>query len=368
MSPIAYASISDTVITTEKLKGSSVPSARYSGLPQNASTSETFKAILQDFLEGINVDHTLAPPPFNQALFNLLKDRLDRLLADGTIEPKHYKHLMHLTPTSVDFATIIYRSFPIEIQELVALYTIYYVYLDDNTENNPSVFLPELRKFVFLMTGSHVEVCDPITRLAADLVRIEAPRLYNGYGAGIIIKSSLDFAMGLMVEALSELKDPDGKVIAEYGKRDSIGTVEKYARFLRLKTGVSEAYAQFLFPKCKFPNEDDTLLAILPLFSPIMDNIDQGNDILSYYKESVVGDDKQTYFEMLERMTGVDKLLWLKKECDKQVGLVRGMRKMLVDNPLVLGIYEDFVDGYVRWHCNASRHRLGEIGFGASKK
>lgn len=53
---------------------------------------------------------------------------------------------------------------------------------------------------------------------------------------------------------------------------------------------------------------------------------------------------------------------------EEQIGLMRDVRGTLVGTPLALDIFNEFMDGYIMFHCSHSRYRLREIGVVLGRK
>lgn len=64
--------------------------------------------------------------------------------------------------------------------------------------------------------------------------------------------------------------------------------------FLRTKVGSAETMASMLFPKAAYP-EEEHLMRYLPAVAELVMFIDFTNDILSYYKEFVLRDEKTNF-------------------------------------------------------------------------
>ena len=106
---------------------------------------------------------------------------------------------------------------------------------------------------------------------------------YQGpFATDMTIKSAIDFIRGCIVE-----RDFDGKLIPPYG-------AVNFPNYFRSKTGIAEPFAHFCFPERLYP-ESEYLHIYLPALQDICDFINHPNDILLFYKETVVGTERLTY-------------------------------------------------------------------------
>ncbi|RPA83470.1 terpenoid synthase [Ascobolus immersus RN42] len=350
-----------------------VPSTNYDALPPTANPKETYAAILLDFFDGIGFsDHRAPDAPPNEACMAPIRAELQALHETGELPEKHLKTLLAILPHASSFATIPYPV-PLPVQIYICKFTTFFIHVDDRVASDdlaPDV-LTDLSRFPKLMTctlpEAELELADPVLKLAAKLLRTETHKYFSPYQTGVIFKSAIDYLMGCMIEAINCMKTNAGKGVVgeEYEPRDDtgMGLMIKYTRFLRLKTALSEAFSALLFPLNVFPDDVTCIPDVVPIIPMLVDYIDFLNDILSYYKESVVGEEK-TYFTQLEKMSGVDKLVLLKQECDNQVRAVLGVRRLLEDKEDLRKHFDLFFDGYVRWHNNCERYYLGEVGIG----
>ena len=64
--------------------------------------------------------------------------------------------------------------------------------------------------------------------------------------------------------------------------------------FLRTKVGAAETMVSMLFPQAAYP-EEEHLMRYLPVVAELIMFTDMTNDILSYYKEFVLRDEKTNF-------------------------------------------------------------------------
>ncbi|RPA78210.1 terpenoid synthase [Ascobolus immersus RN42] len=339
---------------------SKAPSAHYDKLPRNATPKETYVAILRDFFQGVSFTDFAAPPE-NEAAMSVIRAELHEHFTSGFLPEPDYLSLLRILPHASSYASVPYPNNPLEVQIFVCKFTLYFIFIDDKVDTVPAEILPHLNTFPLLMADSlpaaELEKAYPVLRLAADNLRLNTRTHFSGYHTGSILKGAIDYTMGCTIEAIDLIRSREGKCLVgeQYEPLDTLNMMQKYTRFLRLKTALSEGFTSFLFPLGVFPDELNYLPDVAPIVPTMVDFIDFVNDIMSYYKETVVGDEK-TYFTIMEKMTGVRSMELLKRECNNMVELVEGVRRLLAENRPLLVQFNSFVDG------------LGEVGIGEPKR
>lgn len=110
------------------------------------------------------------------------------------------------------------------------------------------------------------------------------------YAIDMTFKAQLEFFSANLVEM--ECGD---------GLRPQRSTPSFLRHYLRLKTGICEPYALFIFPSDVLAQAGDDVHAPLAATPDIMTWIDDVNDIMSFYKESVVGDEQDNVVNLHAR-------------------------------------------------------------------
>lgn len=108
-------------------------------------------------------------------------------------------------------------------------------------------------------------------------------RFYGPYCHSTIIKSLFDYINGRIVEyemERSEFQFPS--------------TARLMPMFLRTKVGAAEILVSMMWPKARFP-EETYLMQYFPAVQELVLFIDFTNDILSYYKEFVIRQEKGNF-------------------------------------------------------------------------
>ncbi|KAL2867358.1 isoprenoid synthase domain-containing protein [Aspergillus lucknowensis] len=134
-----------------------------------------------------------------------------------------------------------------------------------------------------------------------------------------------------------------------------------FPKYFRNMTGSSEAFVYFLRPKDIFSMARMKLL--LQGVPELLDITDGINDLLSFYKESVVGDERDTYVYQKSRVDGVSvrqTLQSLSREIIRRYALIQRIFK---DDPVLQELGSRYVEGQIEFYFACERYRLSELGW-----
>ncbi|GLI82180.1 hypothetical protein PoHVEF18_010586 [Penicillium ochrochloron] len=162
------------------------------------------------------------------------------------------------------------------------------------------------------------------------------------------IKCGIEFIHGCVFENAF-----NGKIRMPVGATNFPG-------YFRAKTGFTEPYAFFCYPEDLYP-EAQYLHIYLPAMQDLCEYISYCNDILSFYKESAVGDERLNYVYNYASAHGIGLTEALKTICSNVVRNIKNIRKILVDHPDVLRDTEIFIQGYAAWYLLQKRYHLSDL-------
>lgn len=260
--------------------------------------------------------------------------------------------LLRLLPACTSAADKWYPRASFDLKRYIALYTTFLLYVDDRAEKDLEKVLPDLQSIASKsIRGLQSITCqDGAIALWLNLVVSQTANFFGPYSTGVIAKGFVDFILGNIVEAdlAKSLTLP-----AKFASRSS--------QFIRDKTGAGEVYAHFLFPD-HLVTESEHLQTYIQFIRLIVDIINHVNDILSFFKESVVGSDENTHIMNIARAVGCPPLEILKKVCLEMTEAIKVIQVSLKDIPIVREIWNEFVNGYIMWHIYHDRYRLKELG------
>ncbi|KAF8243441.1 terpenoid synthase [Wilcoxina mikolae CBS 423.85] len=302
---------------------------------------------LRSFIDSMGYDMAAPPYPTNTELEATVIHVFE---TNRTIYGDDYlRPLQTLLELTCSYSEMAYHHHPLEIKVYISVYTTLLAAIDDDCERTPSAMISQLTKFVTSFHKGPNEFKNPILNHVHRLITTETPKYFGPLSTAAIIKGTLDCFIGWVIES----KFPRGLSVPESSSR--------FPRFLRWKTGDSEAYALMMFPEALFP-EELYLETYLPAIPEIIELVNGINDIMSFYKESVVGTEENTFMMNTARLHKRDPVVVLEDFCQEQVQLTKEVVATLSLREELKGIFEQFIKGYIMWHASQKRYRLGEIG------
>jgi hypothetical protein len=304
--------------------------------------------ILEGWLRDIEFDLRQPLKPYPTELYDQLREWI---LCQG-LEEYQLVLLLRLLPACTSAADSCYPRASFDLKRYIALHTTFFLYVDDRAEKDLEKVLPDLRCIASKsIRGLHSIPCkDAAIALWLNLVVSETDHFFGPYSTGVITKGFLDFILVNIVEAdlAKSLTLP-----AKFASRSS--------QFIRDKTGAGEVFAHFLFPDHLITESQhlQTYIQFVPLMVDIINHV---NDILSFFKESVVGSDENTHIMNMARAVGCAPQEILKKVCLEMAEAIKVIQISLRDIPNVREIWNEFVNGFIMWHIYHDRYRLKELG------
>ncbi|KAI1452570.1 putative trichodiene synthase [Annulohypoxylon moriforme] len=304
-------------------------------------TTKTFKLQYEDMLRGFlrdisfKIPSSRYDPSIESAVLKYFRSR------DFT--PDFIQRYTSVIHAGVWIATSTYPFVPAKVQEEIAIYTSLVVMVEDASKE----YLTDIKLFQDRLFRKQPQ---PIPLLETTIHSLHTLRgLYGPFISDMMMKATLEF---ISVCAFEQ----------EYNEifSDSSSTPE-FPYYLRLKTGLAEVYAFFAFPECMYP-EEVFLRMYLPTVPYIVRYLNLGNDFLSFYKESIVSDERLNYVHNYSRANDLTPIQVLQDTCSSLANCVRIVRKALAADPQLCNHFEQFFHGYVAYHFGAGRYKLSELG------
>jgi len=241
-----------------------------------------------------------------------------------------------------DFANLVFHHASADIKFLVGKYVILGVYTADDTAPDRMVLLQQFtEKFVSNEPQGEVYL-DAFARLLSHDIRNH----YGPFATSCIIKNCLEF----LGSSALEHQYPNG----------FRATSEQFPNWLRRKTGNGETYAFFLFPEATFP-EHRLLSDFLAAIPDMAEWINLTNDVLSYYKERVVGREDNCYIVNDAVMLGVTEMEALEASV-RYLGVLHD-RVVAVLSPKeeLLASWKNLERGFIMFHLKQERYKLNDL-------
>ncbi|KAI0820535.1 Trichodiene synthase-domain-containing protein [Trametes gibbosa] len=241
--------------------------------------------------------------------------------------------------SSVDIVTSCYNHAPLDVKVHIALYNTLAI-LTDDSEIASAALDAFMERFYSCAPQLH-----PHLDHMVDMLR-RMPDYFSSYGAKTIIQGTVEFINVNALEPSTQRMPLSPDAIS-------------YVITRRMKNGVADPYAAFIFPKSDFP-DGTTWMQALPDMAVF---IDWANDVFSFYKEEL---DHETHTFVHERALLTQKTVAevMSELVDEAVAACDRVRAILQGGK-EREAWESFLAGYVAWHRFTPRYRLDEV-FGSS--
>ncbi|KGO75161.1 Trichodiene synthase [Penicillium italicum] len=311
----------------------------YHGLEtKGVAHADVVKSLIKQFLESVRFDRSL---PFikDRELESAVWTYFKSLNMGAKTEASVHKALK----LSVTLTHQAYTNLPFENKVLCAVQILYMFLVDDIAEH----FMDDLRCFCqnFVLNNPHNH---PLLANFDTHLRYLS-RYYGPYCHSTIIKCLFDYVNGRIIENEMEEKDftfpPSARLMP---------------MFLRTKVGAAEILVSMMFPKAVFP-EEAYLMQYFPAMHDLVLWIDFTNDILSYYKEFVIREEKGNFvanFAETHEMSHLDVLRHLvgyaPQVLDSAYRMLGGKKELLLP-------VHTFVNGWIMLCTAHRRYHLVEL-------
>jgi hypothetical protein len=237
-----------------------------------------------------------------------------------------------------------YPYAPKQVRIAIVIYASYVMIIDDMGGE----FIDALGTFqTRLVLGQQQE--HPILQSLVDF-HPTLKECFGPYACDMILKGTIEFISGCILELRY-----DGKLIPPQ-------SAPNFPQYLRLKTGISEPHAHFVFPEPMYP-EGLCLQTYLPVMPDLVDFINYANDIMSFYKESVVSTEQFNFISNYSRVHNTAPLQVLPIICEKTIQCLHRIRETLSlsADSRMLETTEEFIQGYLAWYLNRPRYKLDDF-------
>ncbi|KAF8864378.1 terpenoid synthase, partial [Acephala macrosclerotiorum] len=247
------------------------------------------------------------------------------------------KKLEGMAKVGIAAAKWFYPSHSREAQLAIAKFTALSVIVDDLGESILEA-LQNYRMRMLLRQPLGVKVI----RSLFDSV-LEIGKYFGRFETDMVFKATMEYLSASVVEIEAR----------------PLMTTPGFIGYFRLKTGISEAYALFIFQKDVLSkNNPHTHLSLIP---DLMAFINNTNDIMSFYKESIVGNERDNCIHLHARannQTIEEALMDFRRTTLNCLGKIR---EILTSNECLRKPVEEFIQGYLAFHFDTPRYRFGEL-------
>ncbi|KAH8809352.1 putative trichodiene synthase [Xylogone sp. PMI_703] len=297
---------------------------------------QQYKGVLQHFLQDIS--------------FQVLPCTYDPSMENAVIQYLKCQHfsvdyVLSIMPTiraSAWIAAGTYPFVPKNVQEIIAIYTTLMITVDDISKDN----VDDYKDFQVRLLRKQSQPNPALRSIVQfmDVIR----QTYGNFVSNMIMKETIGFVDACIFE-----QEYEGKLVLTQ-------STPEFPLYLRLKTGIAEVYSLFAFPQVLYP-EEKFLSVYIPAVPDILKFFNFTNDLLSFYKESVISNDRLNYISNYSRVKNITPLQSLETISAELVTCIRNIRTTLADYPEMQGHMEQLFHGYIMFHMSASRYRLSEL-------
>ncbi|KAJ5188189.1 Trichodiene synthase [Penicillium cf. griseofulvum] len=303
------------------------------------SHSAIVKQTIKQMLDKVGFEPHSVPFTVDKELELFLREDLLKLNLDATSFKQAEKGLVF----SVSWAHQAWTCLARDVKAVVAKQLLYIFLIDDFAED----FMEDLMRFGerFIVHAPHNS---PILQAFDNHLRTLGT-WYGPYSVTAIVKNSLEYVTGRVVE--------HQMLASQFHFSPAMKLVPV---FLRPKVGGSEIMSHMVFDQARFP-EDQYLLQYLPAIPAMMQFADYTNDILSYYKEFVIADEKFNFVDNFAKSHGLSHIQVLCSLAEHATEVQASGRQLVSHDPKLLEVYDQWIRGYIHFFTAHRRYHLVEL-------
>ncbi|KXG49219.1 Trichodiene synthase [Penicillium griseofulvum] len=273
------------------------------------SHSAIVKQAIKQMLDRVGFEPHSVPFSVDKELELLIREDLNKLNLDA----KSLKQAEQRLVLAVSWTHLAWKSLSLDVKVAVAKQLLYMFLIDDFAED----FMDDLIRF--------------------------------GQRVSAIVKNSLEYVAGRVVEH---------QMLASQFQFSPV--TKMVPVFLRPRVGGSEIMAHMVFDYAQFP-EEQYLLQCLPAIPAMMQFADYSNDILSYYKEFVIADEKYNFVDNFAESHGLSHIQVLCNLAEHAAEVHAFGRQVMSHDPKLLEVYDQWIRGLIQFFTAHRRYHLVEL-------
>ncbi|KAL4723468.1 hypothetical protein ACLX1H_009103 [Fusarium chlamydosporum] len=307
-------------------------------LQGNVSTQDSvsaYKDLLQRFL-------TLSP--FKLTSYQADTD-FDQEVIRGCMSVQDPLKRQELAQLGAAAAKCFYPTHARKVQIVIATFTALMFSIDDLGRKFPDALRAVRTKIMLREPQGNKQIEDFLN------MAFQMEEWLDTFAVDMVFKGQLEFLSANLVE------NENGDQLCPHKS-----TPYFLRNYFRLKSGISEPYAFFIWPAdviAQAGNHCCTPLAVMP---DLMTWIDDTNDVMSFYKESIIGNERNNCVSIDARAIGKTPLESVKDYVESAMeSLIRILEFAKVQQPEVRKKLQEFINGYITFHYNYPRYRLKEL-------
>lgn len=305
---------------------------------RHGCSPEIYDSIIKTFLD--ELDFCL--PSFGRRISARVEQEVLQYFSLQSWSERDLARAKLCVPWICDGITRSYNLLDDAILREIAIFSTYLFMVDDHGASMAA----DLRDFTQSLLCRR-EPVHPILRSLLDFL----PSMNNHYGpfaTDMFLVGTINFFNGCLLE-----QRPNGCFDRLPGALD-------FPQYFRAKTGYAETYALFVFPETLFP-EAEYLKLYQPIIPSLMDFINHSNDLLSFHKESIIGEERTNFVFNYARANEVSVEVALRKTAQTTLKSIKTIRLGLADRPELLEVADTFINGYLAYHLTCPRYKLAGL-------
>lgn len=231
-----------------------------------------------------------------------------------------------------------YPNHPVDLKVLIVICSLAIFYIDDVLAGKPELLLSFQPNILAGISQPDLI----LESLSSTLI----PRMwtyFDSLAANAIAVGFYEFINGTAMEVITKtmVHSPSAPRFPEY---------------VRLKAGAPTPYAYWLF----YSPSHSSIQSYVQSIPDLLALINRVNDILSFYKEELAGED-DNFVHMTAKISNKSVTLTLQDICDESLQLIDDVSKTLAMYPGHLALFRGFLSGYLRFHTSTTRYRLRDL-------
>ncbi|KAJ5544853.1 hypothetical protein N7461_007157 [Penicillium sp. DV-2018c] len=309
--------------------------------PGSAVSKTRYGRLINDFLDNVSYRH----PDIKWD--SEMESRLKKSLRTEGIPDNLLQRIQPRIMAAVAITQSAYSFLPSHSQDILAIWAALTISIDDL---GPDITIGLQRYSDDLLNGR--KHADPLFEATTNWLRKNC-QYFGKFGGDMIFKSTIDFFCACYHEP---------KMYSDVMPTDA----PEFTEYFRYKSGAAEGYAFILFPEEIFP-EQTHLNTYLPAVPYLIQFMNFGNDLFSFYKEEMQSD-RQNYIHARVQSEGISPVQALELTAERTVALFHKIRAIVSGNLAVQQAIDGFLHGYLLFHLGSSRYRLQELDIPAAKR
>ncbi|KAG5728716.1 Trichodiene synthase [Termitomyces sp. T112] len=293
---------------------------------------ENIKAAVKLLLAGVDYKHLDSNKERQESLVSALRSHFSSYGSDAAWFETACSQAAML-------AELGYKHLSYDEQLLIAQISWLVLCMEDLCHKFPS----SMERLQLSILSSEAVEQDALNKLRTTLCGVYL--LWDSISANCIASSMMEYVNGCLLE------------LQAIPKMKLSASAQSWPDFIRGKTGAAAAFSFMIFPK----NTSYDIADFIQVIPDIMIYINLGNDVLSFYKETLANEtDNYIHCRALVDGKSVDDTL-SDISHDAIAAYSRVSTVLRSKSPSAYESWKTFANGYISWHLDAPRYRLKEL-------